>query len=94
MTEIQSKFILQALLLLFFEWRFSHLTVKACYKEAKEAGMTYFAVQFYKECWASNDEKFRHYGQATNCYDGVGTDWSNYVYKIRVSGKAEFCVIS
>ena len=58
--------------------------MKACYKEAKNAEMTYFAVQFYGECWVSNDEKFRDYGQATNCYDGVGAVLSNYVYKIRV----------
>ena len=60
------------------------VTVKACYNEAKDAGKTFFAVQFYGECWASDDEKFRDYGQATNCYNGVGTQWSNYAYKIRV----------
>ena len=75
--------LLKTFLILYFDWQFS-LTVKACYRIAKDAGMTYFAVQFYGECWASNDEKFRDYGQATNCYEGVGAKWSNYVYKIRV----------
>ena len=79
MTEISSNWFL----LLCFDWRFS-LTVKLCYKLAKDAGKTFFAVQFYAECWASDDEKFRDYGQVTNCYNGVGTQWSNYVYKIRM----------
>lgn len=68
----------------FIDWFDMSKMVKACYKEAKDAGKTFFAVQFYGECWASDDENFRNYGQATNCYNGVGTQWSNYVYKIRV----------
>jgi len=77
------RITLQAPLILCFDWEFS-LAVNACYKEAKDAGKTFFAVQFFTECWASDDEKFRDYGQATNCYNGVGTQWSNYVYKIHV----------
>ena len=84
------KFSLQAALLLCFNWRFS-VTVKACYNKAKEAGKTSFVVQFYKECWVSNDnEKFRDFGQATNCYNGaiglIGpTTSTRYVCKVRVN---------
>lgn len=67
----------------FIDWNDMSKTVKACYKEAKDAEMTYFAVQFYGECWASKSETFRDYGQVTSCHNGVGEQWSNYVYQIR-----------
>ena len=61
-----------------------NLAVTACYNLAKQAGKKYFAVQFYGECWVSDDDlKYKKYSQATNCYQGVGANWSNYVYKIR-----------
>ncbi|KAJ7328139.1 Lysyl oxidase-like 4 [Desmophyllum pertusum] len=66
------------------DWFDMGKTVTACYSLAKDAGKKYFAVQFYGECWVSDDEKFREYGQATNCWKGVGAHWSNYVYKVRV----------
>ena len=63
----------------------SSIPVTACYKLAKEAGKKYFAIQFYAECWVSDDDNmYKVHGQATNCYQGVGANWSNYVYKIRV----------
>lgn len=65
------------------DWYDMSKTVKKCYELAKEAGRTYFAVQFYGECWVSDDENFRNHGQATNCWKGTGGHWAHYVYKIR-----------
>ncbi|KAM7451829.1 hypothetical protein ABFA07_000829 [Porites harrisoni] len=66
------------------DWYDLGKTVTACYNLAKQAGKKYFAVQFYGECWVSDDDlKYKKYSQATNCYQGVGANWSNYVYKIR-----------
>jgi len=66
------------------DWYDLGKTVTACYNLAKAAGKKYFSIQFYGECWVSDDdEKYKTFGQATNCYEGVGAQWSNYVYKIR-----------
>lgn len=74
-----NRFFIVYLLLFIF-----NLAVTACYNLAKQAGKKYFAVQFYGECWVSDDDlKYKKYSQATNCYQGVGANWSNYVYKIR-----------
>lgn len=62
-------------------WSFS---VMQCYNLAKANGYKYFGLQFYGECWASNDSsRFRRYGQVTSCYHGLGGKWTNYVYMIR-----------
>lgn len=74
-----NRFFIVYLLLFIF-----NLAVTACYYLAKQAGKKYFAVQLFGECWVSDDDlKYKKYSQATNCYQGVGTNWSNYVYKIR-----------
>lgn len=59
-------------------------TIMQCYNLAKANGYKYFGLQFYGECWASNDgARFRRYGQVTSCYHGLGGKWTNYVYMIR-----------
>lgn len=64
----------------FFSFSFS---VMKCLNLAKANGYKYFGLQFYGECWASNDNsRYRKYGQVTNCYHGLGSKWTNYVYKI------------
>lgn len=65
------------------DWYNIRNTVYACYKEAKKAGKTYFAVQFFGECWASNNPtSYQKHGQSTFCWSGVGYQNTNYVYKV------------
>lgn len=64
-------------------WVTRCFAVRRCYELAKTEGRMYFAVQFYGECWVSDDKNFMKYGQATNCWEGTGEHWAHYVYKIR-----------
>ena len=60
-------------------------TIKACAKLAKEHNVVYFAIQYYGECWAAKPgtvPDYDWYGPAYNCWNGVGSSWSNYVYKM------------
>ena len=56
--------------------------VERCYEEAKKKGKRYFAVQFFGECWASDTTSYQKLGQSTNCWNGVGRDYDNYVYEV------------
>lgn len=65
-------------------WLHLEPLVDRCYRIAKENKFKYFGLQFYGECWGSNDDsRYKMHGQATTCYKGLGGSWSNYVYKIR-----------
>ena len=43
-------------------------------------------MQYYGECWAGNADTVQYdkYGIAPSrmCWNGVGKNWANYVYKI------------
>ncbi|XP_048590582.1 uncharacterized protein LOC116619476 [Nematostella vectensis] len=56
--------------------------IAECAYWAKVLGYEYFAVQFYGECWGYKPRPSRYmiYGRATNCVNGVGEHWSNFVY--------------
>ena len=45
-----------------------------------------FGVQYYGECWSGSADvaKYDKYGIAPpeNCWEGVGEEWTNFVYKI------------
>eukprot|EP00112_Aurelia_sp_Birch-Aquarium-sp1_P003530 Seg1394.13 transcript_id=Seg1394.13/GoldUCD/mRNA.D3Y31 product="A disintegrin and metalloproteinase with thrombospondin motifs 18" protein_id=Seg1394.13/GoldUCD/D3Y31 len=44
---------------------------------------TFFAIQYYGECYAGDDSVVNKYdikGTSTNCYDGTGGSFVNYVY--------------
>ena len=42
-----------------------------------------FAVQFYGECWSGLEASttYDKYGLSKNCWNGVGLDWTNAVYR-------------
>ena len=53
-----------------------------CYETAKKANKKFFAIQFFGECWVSDTESYKLYGPSTNCWNGVGRDYDNYVYEV------------
>lgn len=58
------------------------LVVEKCYEAAKKKNKKYFAIQFYGECWVSDTESYKVHGPSTNCWNGVGRDYDNYVYEV------------
>jgi len=59
-------------------------TIKKCADKARELGYEIFSVQFYGECWSGNEAatSYDKFGMSTNCWKGVGKDWTNMVYKL------------
>ena len=66
------------------DWTDMTKIVRACPEIAKERGLPVFAKQFYGECWSGLDAENRYnkYGPSGNCWNGVGKEETNYVYKI------------
>lgn len=64
------------------DWFHLEKTVNTCYEAAKKDNKKYFAIQFYGECWVSKNDSYKIYGPSTNCWNGVGRDFDNYVYEI------------
>jgi hypothetical protein len=64
-------------------WYSMDKTVNQCAHVAFQKGYKYFGVQFYGECWsgAAVNETYDKYGKTTECWEGVGKDWTNFVYK-------------
>ncbi|CAB3990863.1 Hypothetical predicted protein, partial [Paramuricea clavata] len=64
-------------------WYSMESTVNQCAQVAYGSGFQYFGVQFYGECWsgAMANETYDKYGETTTCWEGVGKDWTNFVYK-------------
>ena len=56
-------------------------SVEMCYEASKKAKKKYFAIQFFGECWVSDTESYKAHGPSTNCWNGVGRDYDNYVYE-------------
>ena len=56
-------------------------SVEMCYEASKNAKKKYFAIQFFGECWVSDTESYKVHGPSTNCWNGVGRDYDNYVYE-------------
>ncbi|XP_022808637.1 uncharacterized protein LOC111345619 [Stylophora pistillata] len=63
------------------DWFHLEKTVEKCYEAAKKKNKKYFAIQFYGECWVSDTKSYEVHGQSTNCWNGVGRDYDNYVYE-------------
>lgn len=62
--------------------------IHACAENVSQRyGFQYFAVQNYYECWTGPNGglTYNKHGEKDNCYKfgdyGVGTDWSNFVYR-------------
>ena len=68
------------------DWNDMTKIVRACAEIAKERGLPVFAIQYYGECWSGLDAEntYNRYGPSENCWNGVGKERTNYVYKIRV----------
>ena len=67
------------------DWHKLNETINECAKNVQEkCGWTYFGVQFWGECWSSPGEGhgYRRHGVSRECYHGVGSSFSNYVYKL------------
>ncbi|KAK3738880.1 hypothetical protein QZH41_014662 [Actinostola sp. cb2023] len=67
---------------------YKHL-FEVCRKEAEKQGYDYFGVQYWSECWGSNDAyaTYDKHGCKDNCKVsgkyGIGTHWSNYMYHLK-----------
>ena len=68
------------------DWTDMTKTVRACAEIAKERGHLVFGIQYYGECWSGPDteDTYNKYGPSGNCWNGVGKEGTNYVYKIWV----------
>ncbi|CAH3179044.1 unnamed protein product [Porites lobata] len=66
------------------DWYDLSKTVQACAEEAKTKRLEYFSVQFYGECWsgANSKQTFAKYGESDKCYQGVGMEKTNAVYRL------------
>lgn len=64
------------------DWFHLEKTVQMCYEAAKKANKKFFAIQFFGECWVSDTESYKLHGPSTNCWNGVGRDYDNYVYEV------------
>ncbi|XP_001633033.3 matrilin-2 [Nematostella vectensis] len=67
------------------QWPDMTHVISACASWAKRKNYNdKFGVQFYGECWADADSsRFNDHGLATNCINGVGEHWSNFVYSMK-----------
>lgn len=63
------------------DWFHMEKTVEMCYEASKKAKKKFFAIQFFGECWVSDTESYKAHGPSTNCWNGVGRDYDNYVYE-------------
>ncbi|XP_022795937.1 neurogenic locus notch homolog protein 1-like isoform X3 [Stylophora pistillata] len=68
----------------YIDWRDMSKTVKNCSEIARGTpGVYYFAIQYYGECFgAPPGTKYDKFGEASNCWSGVGGANSNYVYTL------------
>ena len=65
-------------------WHSMNKTVNQCARVAHGSGYPYFAVQFYGECWTGTNANatYNKHGESTECWEGVGKHWANFVYKL------------
>jgi len=67
------------------DWYKPNKTVHECGMIARDQGYKYYGVQFYGECYSAPDSDaetdYNKYGDASNCWEGLGGDLSNFVYR-------------
>jgi len=58
--------------------------IQECAALAKSKGYTVFGIQYFGECWSGNNghKTYNRNGPSKHCADGIGKDWSNFVYEI------------
>lgn len=68
------------------DWWNMTKTVHACAELVQRRGLAIFGIQFYGECWSGVDDRntYGMYGPSKDCWNGVGEEGSNFVYKIKV----------
>jgi len=66
-------------------WTNMNQTVHQCAHLALAKKYKYFAIQYYGECWASNQPNYDQYGSSSHCWKGVGRDNTNFVYELTTS---------
>lgn len=66
------------------DWYNLRKTVEACAAEAQKSRYEYFSVQFFGECWSGENagKTFAKDGVSKDCYEGVGKNRANAVYRI------------
>ena len=66
------------------DWNDMTKIVRACAEIVKERGLSVFGIRYYGECWSGLDAEntYNKYGPSENCWNGVGKERANYVYKI------------
>lgn len=68
------------------DWYNISNTIEDCANVVQETGYQVFGMQYYGECWGGNADTVQYdkYGIAPSrmCWNGVGKNWANYVYKI------------
>lgn len=64
--------------------------INACASHAVAEGFQVFGVQHYGECWGEpgdvRSSTYDTYGSSDKCVQGVGGEWTNYVYRILPQG--------
>ncbi|XP_068748457.1 cysteine-rich motor neuron 1 protein-like [Montipora capricornis] len=56
--------------------------IQACAEEAFKKGYKIVGIQFYGECWSSKNENYMFRRKSKNCFNGVGKQNANYVYRL------------
>lgn len=68
------------------DWYNMGKTIEECANAAQRKGYKVLGIQFYGECWSGSADTVQYdkYGMAPPhmCWNGVGREWTNYVYKI------------
>ncbi|XP_031570928.1 uncharacterized protein LOC116305210 [Actinia tenebrosa] len=66
------------------DWYDLKKTVQGCANAARERRFKYFGVQFFGECWGgpSAGKTFARNGPSNKCWNGVGQQWANAVYRV------------
>ena len=57
--------------------------VRACAELVHSHGYLVFGMRYYGECWSGVDSGYDRYGPSESCADGVGKEWSHFVYRIK-----------
>ena len=58
--------------------------IESCAHLAKNLKVKIFGMQDEGECWVDlkGTNNYDKHGKSSNCKDGIGGDWTNFVYKI------------
>lgn len=72
-------------------WPNMSSVIDACASRATAEGIQVFGVQHYGECWGQprgvRSSTYAIYGLSDNCVQGVGGEWTNFVYRILQQGE-------